>query len=210
MEITYYGGNCIQIAAKKLKILVDPITGDYGPDPKTKADIVLYTQTPTRQARTTSDITITSPGEYEVQSVSIEGTAARLHTEEDADKTDGVSYIVSSSDIRVLVTGNIHPDLSENQVEQLDGVDVLVVPVGGHGLTLDKEGAASMVRQFTPDFVVPIHYDDGAIEYPTPQASVDEFLQEMGASETEFQNGLKVTDRDTGTEVQTIPLRVNT
>lgn len=209
MEITHYGSGCVLISTKQLKVLVDPVTGEYGPNPKTKADVVLYTQQPKQDVKATPDITISSPGEYEIKSVAIEGVPARLHTEEEASKLDGTSYIISHNDIRVLATGNIHPELPESQIEQLDGVDVLVVPVGGHGLTLDKDGAASLVRQFTPDYVVPVHYDDGVTEYPTPQASVDEFLQEMGASETQAQDSMKVTSRDTNEEVQVVPLKAN-
>ncbi len=209
MEITHYGGGCVFITTKQLKILVDPVTGEYGPNPKTKADVVLYTQQSDQKVAATSNITISSPGEYEIKSVAIEGVPARLHTEEDENKLNGTSYVISHNDIRALVTGNIHPELSESQVEQLDGIDILVVPVGGHGLTLDKDGAASLVRQFTPDYVVPVHYDDGTTQYPTPQASVDEFLQEMGASETQTQESVKVTSRDTSEEVQVVSLKVN-
>lgn len=210
MELTYYGAGCVYIAMKKLKILVDPVTGEYGPDPKVKADIILYTQHPAKEATATADVTIDHPGEYEIKNVSIEGVASRLHTQEDENTLEGTSYIISSNDTRVLVTGNIHPELSENQIEQMDGVDVLVVPVGGNGLTLDKDGAASLVRQFTPDSVVPVHYDDAATNYPVPQAAVDEFLQEMGTSETQPQDSIKVTSRDTSEEVQVVPLKVNT
>lgn len=209
MELTYYGAGCVHIAMKKLKILVDPVTGEYGPDPKAKADIILYTQHPGKEVAATADVTIDHPGEYEIKNVSIEGVASRLHTQEDENMLEGTSYIISSNDTRVLVTGNIHPELSESQIEQMDGVDVLVVPVGGNGLTLDKDGAASLVRQFTPDSVVPVHYDDGATNYPIPQAAVDEFLQEMGASETQPQDSIKVTSRDTSEEVQVVPLKVN-
>ncbi len=208
MELTYYGGGCLHVATKKLKILVDPTTGDYGPNPKAKADVILYTQKPTQQSQTSADITIDTPGEYEIKNIGIEGVAARLHTEEEETKYEGISYVVNSGGYRVLVAGNIHPDLSENQIEQLDGVDVLVVPAGGRGLTLDKDGAASMVRQFTPDTVVPVHYDDEVTDYPMPQAGVDEFLQEMGASNTEARDSLKVTSRDTSEEVQVAVLTV--
>jgi L-ascorbate metabolism protein UlaG (beta-lactamase superfamily) len=208
MELTYYGGGCVQIALKKLKILVDPLTGAYGPDPKTKADVVLYTQQPDHPASASAGVTIDSPGEYEMKNVSIEGVAARLHTEEDESKQDGVSFIISSGGSRVLVTGNIHPELSESQIEQLDGVDVMVVPVGGNGLTLDKDGAASVVRQFTPDAVVPVHYDDGVTDYPMPQTGVDEFLGEMGASDREPQNSMKVSGRDSNEEVQVVQLAI--
>lgn len=208
MEVTYYGGGCVYIATKQLKVLVDPVTGEYGPNPKLKPDVILYTQEPKKEVAAKSDVIIQTPGEYEIKSVMIEGVAARLHIEEASNVFDSTMFLVTHKNLRLLVCGNIHPDLSENQIEQLDGVDVLVVPVGGSGLTLDKEGAASIMRQFDPNFVIPVHYDDGKTEYPMPQSSLEDFLQEIGASDVEPQNSLKVESRESSEVVQAAPLNI--
>lgn len=207
MEFTYYGGNCVLISTKKLKVLVDPISGEYGPDPKLKPDVILYTQPPKADAGATADTTITYPGEYEIKTVSIEGIAARLHAEESADRLEGVIYRLTLGDVRAVVCGNIYPELTEEQLEQLDGVDVLIVPVGNYGLTLDKEAAASFVRQFNPGTLIPVHYNDGAVDYPMPQADVDDFLHEVGVSSAEPQDSLKVTSRDLSEETQFVVLK---
>lgn len=207
MEITYYGANCVLLTTKPLKVLIDPVSGEYGPNPKVSADVTLFTQQPQQEVAASAGTTITFPGEYEMKSVSIEGVAARLHTEESAEKLEGVIYCLSYNGIRMVVCGNIHPELSEEQIEQLDGVDVLVVPVGGRGLTLDKEAAASLVRQFNPGAVVPVHFNDDQIEYPMPQADVSEFLHEMGVSELEPQDSFKVSARDTAEEINFVQLK---
>lgn len=206
MEVTYYGAGCVLIATKKLKILVDPLSGEYGPDPKVKSDVILYTQEPSKETQATSPTVIKMPGEYEIQSVTIEGVAARLHTEENENVHKAVMYSVTYSGIRAIITGNIYAEVSDEQAERLDGADVLIVPVGGGGLTPDKEAASSLVRQFDPSYVVPVHYADDGIDYPMPQAQVSDFLSEVGASDAESQSSLKVTSRDSNELTQYVVL----
>ncbi len=208
MEIIFYGAGCVLINTKKLKILVDPLSGDYGPNPKIKTDIVLFTQQPTKHINATSKTAITVPGEYEVQSVNIEGVAARLHSEEDEGVRKSVIYSVACNGIRAIVTGNIYPEISDEQAERLDGADVLIVPVGGGGLAPDKESASSLVRQFDPSYVVPIHYKDEKTDYPIPQAPVSEFLSEVGASDVEPQSSLKISSRDSNDQTQYAVLNI--
>lgn len=202
MEITFYGAGCVLINTKKLKVLVDPLSGEYGPNPKVKADVVLFTQQPTKDINATSKTAITMPGEYEVQSVNIEGVAARLHAEEDDNVHESVMYSVAYNGVRAIVTGNIYPEISDEQAERLDGADVLIVPVGGGGLAPDKESASSLVRQFDPSYVIPVHYNDEKTDYPVPQAPISEFLSEVGASDTESQSSLKVSSRDSSDQTQ--------
>ncbi len=130
----------------------------------------------------------------------------RLHTEESKDIEDGVAYLVSFKDQRVFICGNLHPALSEEQVERVDGIDALVVPVGGKGLTLDREAASDLVRRFDPRFVIPVHYEDGVVDYPMPQDSVDQFLQEVGANDASREDSFKVTAKDTSEETTFVVL----
>lgn len=206
MDITYYGGGCVLLGTKPLKIVIDPLSGEYGPNPKIKADVALFTQPPQAETKAVTDTTITWPGEYELQSVLIEGVAARLHTEEDVSKQDGVMYAVSYSGLRAVVLGNVHPELSDEQLDRLDGADILIAPVGGHGLTPDKESVSKLVRQFDPNFVVPVHYDDGVVNYPVPQAEVKEFLSEVGGGDVAPQSNLKVTSKEAVEQTQFVVL----
>ncbi|MEX0749125.1 MAG: MBL fold metallo-hydrolase [Candidatus Saccharimonadales bacterium] len=210
MELMYYGANCLTLTTKNITILIDPITSEYGPDPKVAADVVLFSQLPKQSTQSNPDFVIDRPGEYEIKGVTIDAVAARLHTEEAEDKQDGVMYAISHKDLRVLICGNIHPNLSEEQVERIDGIDVLVVPVGGKGLTLDKEAASDLVRQFDPSYVVPVHYEDSRTVYPVPQDTVEAFLQEVGSSDAAREDSLKITARDASEETTFIVLQPRT
>ena len=60
-------------------------------------------------------------------------------------------------------------------------VDILVIPVGGGGYTLDATSAATIVRQIEPKAVIPIHYADTGVSYEVPQDTLDTFTKELGA-----------------------------
>ncbi|MEX0919653.1 MAG: MBL fold metallo-hydrolase [Candidatus Saccharimonadales bacterium] len=206
MEITYYGANCIKIASKEVTILIDPVTGEYGPNPKVKADVLLYSQPTKKDIASKIDFLIDSPGEYEIKSVMIDAIAARLHTQKQEEAPKGVIYNISHKDIRILVPGNIHPNIADDQLDRIDGIDALVVPVGGRGLTMDKEAAADFIRQFDPSLVIPIHYDDGKTKYPMPQDKVDSFLQEVGAIDASHEKSIKISTRDVSEDVKFVVL----
>jgi L-ascorbate metabolism protein UlaG (beta-lactamase superfamily) len=59
----------------------------------------------------------------------------------------------------ITVLGHVHPDLGDDAIELVSGTDVLVLPVGGNGYTLDPIGASSMIKKVEPDVVVPSQYD---------------------------------------------------
>lgn len=100
-------------------------------------------------------------------------------------------YSIVADDIAVAVVGHVHPDISEAQLEDLGVVDVLIVPVGGNGYTLDATGAVELVRKIDPKIVIPTHFADPAINYPVPQSELGIFIKELGAT-VEVSNRLKL------------------
>ncbi len=49
-------------------------------------------------------------------------------------------------------------------------VDLLIVPVGGNGYTVDPVGAMKLIKAIEPKLVVPSHYADKALKYPVPSS----------------------------------------
>ena len=208
MEITYYGGGCIYVTTKQLSVLVNPQEKDYKLKlPNFKADMVLYTA-PNEAANGGSGFVVDSPGEYEMKNVLIKGIAAQLHIDKPEDAKRGVIYSITANDVHLLVLGNIDPSLSDKQREAIGEGNALVLPVGGHGLTLDANSAAKIISQFEPQYTVPVHYDDGVANYPMPQDKLDKFLHEMGGESPQAVDKLKVTAKDLGDESKLVILKV--
>ena len=181
-DIEYKGGNTVIISTKKTTVVFDPRQSVIG-----MKDLVVKEaiQVATEDRFTVRDkayrLILDSPGEYEVGDVSIRGVAAKRHIDEDAAAPVATVYQLEIAGIRIAVIGNITPKLTEDQLEAIGLVDMVVLPVGGNGYTLDATSAASMVRQLEPSVVIPVHYSDTAVKYEVPQDTLEVFTNELGA-----------------------------
>lgn len=195
MEITYLGMNAVRLTSKDVAILCDPYPVTSGlPEIKTIQDATLLS-VPDGTPSAKSGMVLDGPGEYEIKGAMITGVPAQLHIDAEEDGRRSAVYSILIDGVRVGYVGNIAPKLSKDQIELLSQIDVLIIPVGGHGLTLDAQSASEIVSQLEPKYVIPVHYDDGATKYEVPQDSLDVFLKEVGAT-PEPMPKLRVTPRD--------------
>jgi L-ascorbate metabolism protein UlaG (beta-lactamase superfamily) len=197
MEIQFYGANCIKITSKKISIVVDDNLAKLGLKPvATSKDILLATSYQI-ELPPESRFNIEQPGEYEVAEVSIEGIPARSHLDEEG-KTSAIMYKIMLDDVRIGITGHVHPDLSDAQLEALGTVDILFIPVGGNGFTLDGIGAHKVLKDVEPKVVIPTHYADSKLNYEVPQAPLEESLKALAMEPAETLDVLKLKNFDLG------------
>ena len=76
-----------------------------------------------------------------------------------------------------------HKDVSV--LEALGTINVVIIPVGGNGYTLDADDAGTIIRQLNPNIVIPTHFDDGQTKYEVPQDNLEAFEKEMGHANIE-------------------------
>jgi L-ascorbate metabolism protein UlaG (beta-lactamase superfamily) len=190
MEIRYYGANCIKIASKKCNIVVDDTLKEKTNSPTTDKDIVLKTNKELKYAEGGSFI-IQSAGEYEVSEVSVTGIASKLHFDES--KTS-IIYSIHVGGFSIAIIGHTVGDLSDQQLEKLGVVDILVIPVGGNGYTIDTVAAIKLIKEIEPKIIIPTHYDESGLNYEVPQKSLDEFKKAYGTSDVESLEVLKLKD----------------
>ena len=180
-EIEYKGANGIIVSSKKASVVVDPKLSLVGlKDIPVKDAVELATEARFAINSEDAKLVIEGPGEYGIADFDIRGVAAQRHLDTEADPKVSTIYRIEAGDIRAAVVGNIYEKLSEDQLEDIGIVDVLVIPVGGSGYTLDATGAASLTRQIDPKIVIPVHYADSGIKYEVPQSEVDVFISELG------------------------------
>lgn len=202
MEFQYFGGNCVRISTKDAVVIVDDNLSELGKKSQTKSgDIVIFTGAHA-DTHVDTKITIDQPGEFEVSKISIMGISARAHMDEENQKTATMFKLVAD-DIRVLITGHIYPELSDDQLESIGLIDVMVVPVGGNGFTLDGVGALKIIKSIEPKLILPVHYADDQIKYPVAQQELSVVLQSMGMEAKESVSKLKIKGSDLfeGTQV---------
>ncbi len=178
MDIQFYGANCVTIATKQIRLVFDDNLESLGAKSIVReGDVCLFTSAhePVAKAKMTIDL----PGEYEISGISIHGMQARAHIDGETER-NAVMYKITAGDVRILVTGHIYPKLSEAKLEDIGLADIMIVPVGGNGYTLDPTGALQVVKQVEPKIVVPTHYDDSALNFEVPQQTLEDVLKNIG------------------------------
>lgn len=167
MEISYLGHSCFKIKTKSGVVVMDP----YGPNtglkfPSVGADIVTVSHSHEDHnnfeavmgtSRRSSPFVINESGEYEVEGITIFGYQTKHDEKNGVERGENVIFVVQTEDLRVLHLGDLGHELSEKLVDELNGIDILMVPVGGV-YTIDPETAVKVIEAIEPTYVLPMHY----------------------------------------------------
>jgi L-ascorbate metabolism protein UlaG (beta-lactamase superfamily) len=203
MDLQFFGANCISVTHKGSRIVIDDNLADLGAKSIVKPeDAVLYTGS--HGESTTARLMFDSPGEFEISDVSVIGIPARSHLDEGG--TNVTMYKLVIGDATILVTGHIYPELSDRQLETIGMVDILIVPVGGNGYTVDPVGALKLIKAIEPKIVIPSHYADKDLKYAVPQQDLANALKEMGMEAKETLSKLKYKPAELSDVTQLIVL----
>ncbi len=194
MDIQFYGANCIALTTKGGRIVIDDNLIQLGGKSVVRAgDIALFTGAHTMPKAETK-LEIDHAGEYEVSDFSIYGIPARSHMDEPGKQT-ATMYKIISKDLKIFTPGHIYPELSDTQLENIGRVDVMLIPVGGNGYTLDPVGALKILKQIEPKIVIPTHYDDDGkpdLNYEVPQQTLAQALTALAMEPKETVGKLKL------------------
>lgn len=181
-EIEYKGGNTVIISTKKATIVADPKASLVGmKDVAIKDAVELATEARFALNSDGAKLVIEGPGEYGVGDFDIRGIAAQRHLDSESDPRISTIYRIEIGDVRIALFGNIYEKLTDDELEEIGVIDIVIVPVGGNGYTLDATGAANIVRKVDPKLVIPVHYADKALTYEVQQDTLETFVKELGA-----------------------------
>lgn len=164
---------------KKARVVIDDNLKELGLPSSGKSDIAIYTSKELFKDRTPGDDTfvIEGPGEYEIKEISVKGIAARASMDDGKQHTATI-YRIAVGTTLICVLGHVNSDLSDEQLEQIGMIDILVIPVGNSGYTLDAIGAEKVIKKIDPKVVIPTHYEEKGVKYEVPQAPLEEFLKQ--------------------------------
>lgn len=181
-DITYKGANCVVISTKKSTLVADPKLSLVGlKDASVKDAVEVATEERFVVPSTDAKLIIDGPGEYEIGDFTLKAVSTTRHIDAETAEQLATIYHIEVGDVRLALLGNIAAKLSEDQLEALGVVDILLLPVGGGGYTLDAVSATTLARQIEPKVVVPLHYAEAALKYEVPQDSLELFTKELGA-----------------------------
>lgn len=180
-DIEYLGGNSVVFSTKKSKLITDPKLSVVGlKDVQPKNMISVATELRFVVHSDDSVLEIEGPGEYEVGDFSVRGIPAQRHL--DSDGHGSTIYRIDVGEVRTVLLGNIDPKLSDEQLEEIGVVDMVILPIGGGGYTLDATSAAQIMRKIDAKVAVAIHYADNGLTYEVPQDEFAVFEKEFGGT----------------------------
>ena len=195
MDISWLGHSCFRIKGKHATVITDPYSPDLGYSlGKPTARIVTVSHQHVGHAYVQGiggvPRPVTGPGEYEISGVLIIGIATFHDGEKGKKRGKNTVYLMEVDEISVCHLGDLGHVLTAEQVEEIDNVDVLLLPVGGVS-TINAPVAAEVVRQLEPKAVIPMHYKTPALSWELEP--VERFLKEIGAKQINSQPKLSFT-----------------
>ena len=164
MQITWYGHSCFSVKNGKVSIVTDPHDGKTMglKTPDVSADIVLMSHD--HYDHNASDVISGNHEDYKFRNgefSSHEIKFAGLPTYHDevrgAKRGKNTMYLFSVDGISVCHCGDLGCIPSDDVMDSIKNVDILMVPVGGF-YTMGLEETLRFVNAVDPSVVVPMHY----------------------------------------------------
>jgi len=198
MQITWLGHSCFKIQNNETTVIIDPYADSIGLKmPRVSADLVLSTHPhfdhANFEAIRGNYFKIDSPGEYEIKDVFVYGIPSFHDDSGGSSRGENIIYLIELEGIRLAHFGDFgQKELTEDQLKKLEGVDVLLIPVGGI-YTIDAKTAVEIIAELEPRIVIPMHYKIPGLKLDLE--TLDKFKKELGGK-AETLDKLKIKKKD--------------
>ncbi len=209
MQIIWHGQSCFQILTTRgknnsLNIVIDPFDETLGLRiPKLEADILLVTHPHSDHknikavqpvAGKVNPFLIQGPGEYEVEGAFIQGIHSWHDEKEGKERGENTIYTIEVEDLKLCHLGDLgQKELTEEQLEKIDEIDILMIPVGG-GYTISAKEAMKVMAQIEPKITIPMHYQIPKLKLELD--GIDKFLRTLGIKKIEAIKKLTIKKKD--------------
>ncbi len=185
MQIQWTGLGSFRIQTSHSVIVTDPFADSVGVNmPKLKADITLVSDQTNELCNNTKRLsgdgmTIDGPGEYEIKETFIYGIPA-----------NNTLFVIEDDNISVGFLGALDSGLTSEQLGKLEGVDILLLPVG----TLSKEQRAVVISQVEPRVIIPYLFKQPKIKKELEP--LESYMKEFGVKDVEPIEKYTIKDKD--------------
>lgn len=194
MDITSLGHSSFRIKGKSTTLVTDPFDSAFVglKFPKhISSDIVTVSHGHKDHSAVShiegSPFVVNGPGEYEVKGVGIVG----VFSYHDAEKKErNTIYRFEMDDLNIVHLGDLGVMLTSEEIDTLNGIDILFIPVGGV-YTIDATQAAKIISEIDPSIIIPMHYQRPGLKFDL--APVSAFLKEMGQETVTAQSKLTIS-----------------
>ncbi len=197
MKIEYFGHSCFRLTSSSgVSLLTDPYTKvGYELPNGIQADVVTVSHGHFDHNYTQAinfSVCVDKVGEYSFPDVKIVGYPSYHDEVKGAKRGENIVFVFEMDGIRIAHLGDLGEPYEEKWCKILDGVDVLLLPVGGT-YTIDAKEAKKYADALKVKTVVPMHHRaDGSLDIDPidvflaqyPQTSVLERKREFSFHET--------------------------
>jgi L-ascorbate metabolism protein UlaG (beta-lactamase superfamily) len=189
----------IRLQSKDTVLLIDPPGAISGLKPtRQTAQVIAVTE---KEGRDWSSVggtpfVVDIPGEFEkdnafVYGLSLPSDHGRVH------------FRIEFEDLSIGHLGSLDHAITNGELEQLEGVDILILPVGGKTV-LTAEQAAEIINQVEPRIVIPIQYQADGMK--SNYSGIEPFLKAFGAKTSDVQDKFKITKKELPADDTTVVL----
>lgn len=196
MKISWCGETCFEISCSSSDKEGVLISIDEKGDKKSKADIVLKThEFNSSNSKKDGQFIVSSFGEYESKEVFIQAVPSF-----NLEKKKNIIFLIEAEGIRVCHLGLFgESDLSEEQLEAIGRVDILLVPIDGDK-TINFKEAERIIAKIEPKIVIPMAFKK--------KEALNTFLKAMGEKEIASQEKLSINKKNISSESEKIEIIV--
>lgn len=128
----------------------------------------------------------------EVKGIKFDGVPTHHDASGGSERGNNMIFCMTVDGVRICHAGDLGHMLSDDQVNAIGKVDVLLIPVGGF-YTIDAAVASEVCDRLKPGVVIPMHFKNEKCNFPI--TGVDDFLKgkenvrRSDSSEAEFKAG---------------------
>lgn len=186
MDIVRLGHSAFKLKGKNATLVADPFDEEMVglKFPKVEAQIVTISHDH-KDHNAVSNVegnpyVISGPGEYEVSDVFIKGIQTFHDEKEGSERGKNTIYAIEIDKLKVAHLGDLGHQLTDEQLDALGDIDILLIPTGGI-YTINPEEASEVITKVEPRIVIPMHYKEEKMKVTFDDLKpVDEFLKEIG------------------------------
>jgi len=215
MQIKYLGHSSFLIKTKDAKVVTDP----FDPKsvgmkfPKQEADVVTLSHHHAdhnyKSGVSAEALVIDWPGESDKLGVRITGYPTFHDKDNGAQRGENTVFKIEAEGVSILHCGDLGHVLTDELVDEIGDVDILLVPVGGH-YTIDAAEAVGLIHKIEPSIVIPMHYNHKDLDQKTYSmlTGLEEFIKAYGSAPSETLDVLNMKKDDLPEDTKLIVMKI--
>lgn len=200
MNITWLGHSSFLIKDSKGRlILTDPFNDQVGYETyKNTADFVTishshFDHSYTDEIKGNPKI-INKVGTYNFDNLNIIGLPSYHDKQSGVIRGKNTIFIIEVDGYRICHLGDIGYILSDDEVNALGAIDILLIPVGGN-FTIDGMEAKKLCEKVNSHIIIPMHYKTPSLNFPI--SGVENFIKAIKNGERLQKNTLNFQEKPT-------------